>query len=46
MTLPIFQREYVDIVEKAYADLVEQISNLDDEVAEVAPEENRSHPSC
>src|SRR3989440_10955264 len=27
-------KEYVDLVDKAYADLVEQISNLDDEVAE------------
>src|SRR5207249_4245264 len=32
-------KEYVDLVEKAYHDLVEQISNLDDEVAEAVLEE-------
>src|SRR5260370_9873178 len=31
-------KEYVDLVEKAYAELVEQISNLDDEVAEAVLE--------
>jgi len=36
--------EYVDVVEKAYADLVEQISNLDDEVAHVVLEEKPVTP--
>jgi len=34
-------KEYVDLVDKAYSDLVEQISNLDDDVAHVVLEENR-----
>src|SRR5216110_3979990 len=37
-------KEYVDLVEKAYADLVEQISNLDDEVAEAVLEEKPVPP--
>src|SRR5437764_14574480 len=28
-------KEYVDVVNKAYDDLVQQISNIDDEVAEI-----------
>src|SRR5947199_9485222 len=32
-------KEYVDLVEKTYHDLVDQIANLDDEVAEVVLEE-------
>src|SRR6266403_1620987 len=32
-------KEYVDLVDKAYSDLVEQISNLDDDVAHVVLEE-------
>jgi len=34
-------KEYVDLVDKAYSDLVEQISNLDDDVAHVVLEEKR-----
>src|SRR6266576_3872856 len=37
-------KEYVDLVDKAYADLVEQISNLDDEVAEAVLEEKPVTP--
>ncbi|PYI56870.1 MAG: elongation factor G [Verrucomicrobia bacterium] len=37
-------KEYVDLVDKAYHDLVEQISNLDDEVAEVVLEEKPVTP--
>src|SRR5438094_3552771 len=37
-------KEYVDVVDKAYADLVEQISNLDDEVAHVVLEEKPVTP--
>src|SRR5438552_17715750 len=37
-------KEYVDLVEKAYHDLVEQISNLDDEVAEAVLEEKPITP--
>src|SRR5216110_1693647 len=37
-------KEYVDLVDKAYADLVEQISNLDDEVAEAVLEEKPVSP--
>ena len=37
-------KEYVDAVNKAYDDLVEQISNLDDEVAEVVIEEKPVTP--
>jgi elongation factor G len=36
--------EYRDAVEKAYADLVEQISNIDDEVAEAVLEEREITP--
>src|SRR4051794_18787725 len=36
--------EYVDVVEKAYQDLVEQVSNLDDEVAHVVLEEKPVTP--
>src|SRR6185295_19818239 len=32
-------KEYVDAVEKAYHDLVQQVSNLDDELAEAVLEE-------
>src|ERR1700740_824626 len=37
-------KEYIDLVDKAYADLVEQISNLDDEVAEAVLEEKPVTP--
>src|SRR5437763_251879 len=37
-------KEYVDLVDKAYHDLVEQISNLDDEVAEAVLEEKPITP--
>src|ERR1700731_340087 len=37
-------KEYVDVVEKAYKDLVEQISNLDDQVAETVLEEKAVTP--
>src|SRR5712672_752814 len=37
-------KEYVDLVDKAYHDLVEQISNLDDEVAEAVLEEKPVKP--
>jgi len=37
-------KEYLDLVDKAYSDLVEQISNLDDEVAEVVLEEKPVTP--
>jgi elongation factor G len=37
-------KEHVDLVDKAYADLVEQISNLDDEVAHVVLEEKPVTP--
>src|SRR6266576_2474548 len=37
-------KEYVDLVEKAYADLVEQISNLDDKVAEAVLDEKPVPP--
>ncbi len=37
-------KEYVDLVDKTYADLVEQISNLDDEVAEAVLEEKPVTP--
>src|SRR5207249_4663166 len=37
-------KEYVDLVDKAYKDLVEQISNLDDEVAEAVLEEKPITP--
>src|SRR5256714_14721774 len=37
-------KEHVDLVEKAYSDLVEQISNLDDEVAHVVLEEKPVTP--
>src|SRR5689334_11020948 len=37
-------KEYVDLVDKAYANLVEQISNLDDEVAEAVLEEKPVTP--
>jgi elongation factor G len=38
-------KEHVDLVEKAYNDLVEQISNLDDEVAHVVLEEKPVTPA-
>ena len=37
-------KEYVDLVEKAHHDLVQQISNLDDQVAEVVLEEKPVTP--
>src|SRR6266536_2448010 len=37
-------KEYVDLVDKTYNDLVEQISNLDDEVAEAVLEEKLVTP--
>jgi elongation factor G len=37
-------KEYVDLVDKAYHDLVDQISNLDDEIAEAVLEEKRVTP--
>jgi elongation factor G len=37
-------QEYVDLVEKAYNDLVDQISNLDDEIAEAVLEEKPVTP--
>jgi elongation factor G len=37
-------KEHVDAVEKAYATLVEQISNIDDEIAEVVLEEKPITP--
>src|SRR5437764_1599626 len=37
-------KEYVDLVDKAYADLVEQISNLDDKVAEAVLDEKPVPP--
>src|ERR1700682_676677 len=37
-------KEYVDLVDKAYHDLVEQISNLDDDVAHVVLEEKPVTP--
>src|SRR6266511_5680338 len=37
-------KEYVDLVDKTYNDLVEQISNLDDEVAETVLEEKPVTP--
>src|ERR1700730_5890638 len=37
-------KEYVDLVDKAYHDLVEQISNLDDQVAETVLEEKPVTP--
>src|SRR6202165_3464527 len=37
-------KEYVDLVDKAYNDLVEQVSNLDDEVAHVVLEEKPVTP--
>ena len=37
-------KEYVDLVDKAYNDLVEQISNLDDDVAHVVLEEKPVTP--
>src|SRR5467141_1665840 len=37
-------KEYVDLVDKTYNDLVEQISNLDDEVAETVLEEKLVTP--
>src|SRR5260370_3486864 len=37
-------KEYVDLVDKAYSDLVEQISNLDDDVAHVVLEEKPVTP--
>lgn len=37
-------KEYVDLVDKAYHDLVEQISNLDDEVAGAVLEEKPVTP--
>ena len=37
-------KEYVDLVDKAYNDLVEQVSNLDDEVAEAVLEEKPVTP--
>jgi len=37
-------KEYVDLVDKAYSDLVEQISNLDDDVAHVVLEEKPVRP--
>src|SRR5437870_7281678 len=37
-------KEYIDLVDKTYADLVEQISNLDDEVAEAVLEEKPVTP--
>src|SRR5947207_2923245 len=37
-------KEYVDLVDKTYADLVEQISNLDDEVAEAVLDEKPVPP--
>ncbi len=42
--LAVVPKEYVDLVDKAYADLVEQISNLDDEVAEAVLEEKPVSP--
>ena len=36
-------KEYVDLVDKAYNDLVEQISNLDDDVAHVVLEEKAGY---
>jgi elongation factor G len=37
-------KEYVDLVEKAYNDLVEQVSNIDDDVAHVVLEEKPVTP--
>src|SRR6202035_5326314 len=37
-------KEHVDVAEKAYQELVEQISNLDDQVAEVVLEEKPVTP--
>jgi len=37
-------KEHVDLVDKAYHDLVDQISNLDDEIAEAVLEEKRVTP--
>src|SRR5216110_2203178 len=37
-------KEYVELVDKAYNDLVEQVSNLDDEVAEAVLEEKPVTP--
>src|SRR5437660_1571269 len=37
-------KEYVDLVDKTYNDLVEQISNLDDEIAEAVLEERPVGP--
>ena len=37
-------QEYVDLVDKAYNDLVDQISNLDDEIAEAVLEEKPVTP--
>jgi elongation factor G len=37
-------KDYVELVDKAYADLVEQISNLDDQVAEAVLEEKPITP--
>src|SRR5438094_4026466 len=37
-------KEYLDLVDKAYSDLVEQISNLDDDVAHVVLEEKPVTP--
>src|ERR1700746_1049352 len=37
-------KEYVDLVNKAYDDLVQQVSNLDDEVAEVVIHEKEITP--
>src|SRR6202042_3826117 len=39
-------KEYVDLVDKAYHDLVEQISNLDDEVAGAVLEEKPVTPEA
>src|SRR5262249_56366127 len=37
-------KEYVDVVEKAYNELVQQVSNIDDEVAEAVLEEREITP--
>src|SRR5207244_11778412 len=37
-------KEYIDLVDKTYNDLVEQISNLDDEVAETVLEDKLVTP--
>ena len=39
-------KEYVDLVDKAYHDLVEQISDLDDEVGTAFSKKSRSRRKC